>query len=117
MPTTHIMQLHDGPFEKISNGTKKIEIRINDEKRRAIKIGDHIVFTKRTNQGFKIETIMKNLIKAKTFEELFSTINLKMLDCPTMNSIELTESMHEFYSESEEKQYGVIGIEIQKIIP
>ena len=35
----HEMRLHDDPFNKIKQGTKKIEIRLNDEKRKSINIG------------------------------------------------------------------------------
>ena len=37
---THNMQLQPIPFEMIKNGTKTIELRLCDEKRRKIQIGD-----------------------------------------------------------------------------
>ena len=42
---THFMQLQPSPFEMIRNGTKTIELRLYDEKRRKIRIGDTISFT------------------------------------------------------------------------
>ena len=33
----HIMRLNNGPFESIKSGTKTIELRLNDEKRKRIK--------------------------------------------------------------------------------
>lgn len=41
------MRLHNAPFELIKNGTKTIEIRLNDEKRSLIKEGDIIEFENR----------------------------------------------------------------------
>lgn len=41
----HQMKLVDAPFELIRSGQKTIELRLNDEKRQIIKIGDFIVFT------------------------------------------------------------------------
>ena len=41
---THNMKLNDAPFETIKNGKKTIELRLYDEKRRKIKIGDTICF-------------------------------------------------------------------------
>lgn len=38
------MKLQDKYYEYILNGTKRIEIRLNDEKRQGIKIGDKIRF-------------------------------------------------------------------------
>ena len=37
---THYMKLWDAPFNAIKSGTKTIEMRLNDEKRSAIKIDD-----------------------------------------------------------------------------
>ena len=39
------MKLQNDPFTKIKNKTKTIEMRLNDEKRRKIKIHDLIEFT------------------------------------------------------------------------
>ena len=41
---THKMNMNPSPFEKIRNGTKTIELRLYDEKRRKIEIGDTIIF-------------------------------------------------------------------------
>ena len=38
----HEMRLHNEPFVLIKDGTKTIELRLNDEKRRQIKVGDYI---------------------------------------------------------------------------
>ena len=38
----HEMKLNNGPFERIKNGTKTIELRLNDEKRKLLKIKDLI---------------------------------------------------------------------------
>ena len=38
------MKLNEKYFEYIKRGTKRIELRLNDEKRKLIKIGDKIRF-------------------------------------------------------------------------
>ena len=40
----HVMKLHSTPFEMIQSGRKTIELRLHDEKRRLISIGDEIKF-------------------------------------------------------------------------
>lgn len=40
----HTMKLKEDPFERMKNGTKTIEFRLYDEKRRKIKVGDEIEF-------------------------------------------------------------------------
>lgn len=40
----HIMRLNPLPFKMIASGEKTIELRLNDEKRRLINVGDEITF-------------------------------------------------------------------------
>jgi len=40
------MKLNESPFEKIRSGEKIIEIRLYDDKRKNINIGDIIIFSK-----------------------------------------------------------------------
>ena len=42
----HKMKLNESPFERIKNGTKTIEFRLYDDKRKKVKIGDEIEFSK-----------------------------------------------------------------------
>ena len=42
----HKMKLNESPFERMKNGTKTIEFRLYDEKRKQIKVGDQIEFSK-----------------------------------------------------------------------
>ena len=41
----HEMKLNNEPFIKIKNGTKTVELRLNDEKRKLLNVGDVICFT------------------------------------------------------------------------
>ena len=64
----HQMKLLESPFERIKNGTKTIEFRLFDEKRKQIKIGDQIEFSKLPDLKEKllvdvIEYIKKILLK------------------------------------------------------
>lgn len=47
MKTIHNMNLNNGPFSRIKDGTKTIELRLNDEKRQLLKENDFIEFTNR----------------------------------------------------------------------
>ena len=38
----HKMKLNESPFERIKDGTKTIEFRLYDDKRKKVKIGDEI---------------------------------------------------------------------------
>ena len=108
----HNMNLNNRPFESIKEGTKTIELRLNDEKRSLLKVGDEIEFTNRdTNEKLSVDII--NLHKYPSFEELY-----KHFDKVEMgyNKDEPAESkdMEAYYSKEEQDKYGVLGIEIRK---
>ena len=42
----HKMKLSESTFERIKNGTKTIEFRLDNEKRQQIKVGNKIEFSK-----------------------------------------------------------------------
>lgn len=107
----HEMRLNNGPFELIKSGVKTIELRLNDEKRQKIKIGDIIKFESRTT-GEMIEVEVINLYKYSSFEELykkFDKISLGYLEDEEANP----KDMELYYSKEEQEKYGVLGIEIK----
>lgn len=66
----HQMKLLESPFERIKNGTKTIEFRLFDEKRKQIKIGDQIEFSKLPDLKEKLLVDVIELYKEDTFETL-----------------------------------------------
>ena len=66
----HRMNLHNSPFELIKNGTKTIELRLNDEKRQLLNKGDIIEFTNRVTFEM-IEAEIIELHYYDSFEELY----------------------------------------------
>ena len=110
--TTHEMKLHASPFEKIRNGIKTIELRLFDEKRHTIQMGDDIIFTN-TVSGEKLCATVKKLHRFDSFEELYKT--LPLLQCGyTAEDVDSAHpsDMEQYYSAEEQKQYGVVGIEL-----
>lgn len=54
----HEMRLNDKPFNLIKQGTKNIELRLYDEKRKLLNEKDIIVFKNRsTDEELKVEVI------------------------------------------------------------
>lgn len=108
---THEMRLHDEPFTLIKNGTKTIEMRLYDEKRREIHEGDSIEFTNRITN----EKIMTDVIKLhiyKSFKELYEHFNKISLGYKE-NEEANPEDMKSYYSQEEQDKYGVVGIELK----
>lgn len=103
------MKLQNEPFNQIKLGTKKIEIRLNDEKRKLFKINDYIEFTNITTLEIMFVKIT-NLCHFKNFEDLFNYLDNSTLGCSSY------EEMYKYYSREEENKYGILGIEI-KVLP
>ena len=59
----------------IKNKTKTIEMRLNDEKRSLIKIGDSIVFTNNVS-GETLEVEVIDIKKYRDFKELYKDYNI-----------------------------------------
>lgn len=112
----YLMQLNKKPFELIKSGKKTIELRLNDEKRKVIKVNDTITFISRENQAERITAKVINLHYFDSFKDLYSVLPLEK--CGYLKEELSTASyldMQEYYSINEQVLYGVVGIEIERI--
>lgn len=109
--TTHQMNLQSKYFDFIKNGTKRIELRLYDEKRQQIKLGDSIEFSKSENEKFKVRVI--GLLRYETFSDLFNDFDISVLADQSMTKQELLNVLQEFYTPEKQAQYGVLGIRLE----
>ena len=107
----HKMNLAPSPFKAIAAGQKTVEMRLCDERRVNISVGDEIEFE-------NIETIQ--LIRCKVvglahfrdFFELYSHYNKAVLGY-NEDDIANPEDMYQYYSPEKIAQNGVLAIEIK----
>lgn len=111
----HEMKLQPKYFNFILNGTKRIELRLNDEKRQTIKVGDTIKFLKEPNldESFLVKVI--ELIKYNSFLEMFNDYDISILSDNSMSKEELLNDLEKFYTKEKQKTYGVLGIRFELI--
>lgn len=112
----HTMKLKPAPFEKIRAGKKTIELRLYDEKRKQISVGDSIRFVKADNASDTIDTTVEDLFVFDSFEELY--IHLPLKECGYAEEELQTASskdMELYYSKEEQGRYGVVGIKISLV--
>ena len=108
------MNLCRKPFDMIVSGEKTIELRLYDEKRQLVKVGDTIVFTDLENPVKKIITEVISVNVFKSFAELYK--NLPVLKCGYRpGEIAYPDDMLKYYSREQEEKYGAVGIEIKII--
>ena len=112
----HRMNLRPGPFEMIASGRKTIELRLWDEKRQGIVVGDTIVFRHTDDSARQVKTVVKALHRFHSFEALYAALPLDQ--CGYLPE-ELAQASHEdmlaYYSQQEQERWGVVGIAIELI--
>ena len=113
MSTTHEMKLQPKFFDFIKYGTKRIELRLYDEKRRNIELGDKIVFRKEPELKEVVEATVVGLLGYKSFKELFEDFDMSLLADRSMTKGELLEVLEEFYTVEKQEEFGVLGIKVE----
>ena len=107
------MKLNESPFERMKNGTKIIEYRLNDEKRQLVRIGDTILFAKLPNLDERLLTEVIDIQSFKTFYDAFKELR-NQSNADTDDDIEKSvTSMRKFYSQEDEEKYGTLAIKIK----
>ncbi len=111
----HEMKLQPEYYNYILNGTKRIEIRLFDEKRQQIKIGDTIKFLKEPefNESFNAKVV--GLLRYNSFEDMFKDYDISILADKSMTKEELITVLEQFYTKEKQEMYGVLGIRIELI--
>ena len=107
------MNLQPKYFDFIKDGTKRIELRLYDEKRQSVQLGDIIEFAKSEDEKFKAEVV--GLLRYNSFADLFEDFDISILADSSMTKQELLEVLGEFYTEEKQAEFGVIGIRIKLI--
>lgn len=107
----HRMKLRTAPFEKIRNGSKTIELRLNDEKRQQVQIGDFIEFSCLDNPKQRIQTRVIALHHFSSFAELYNFLPKEKLGY-NASETPSPDHMNEYYTRDKQDKYGVLGIEI-----
>lgn len=111
----HHMNLVISAFIKILDGSKTIELRLNDEKRQRIKVGDIVVFNCSSTKDVIVAQV-KQLQKFSDFEELYAVLPIEKCGY-TKDELDAAQytDMEQYYTKEQIKKYGALGIELCNI--
>lgn len=110
----HTMKLAPNPFEMIKIGAKTIELRLYDEKRRKIRVGDLIEFVSTENARDVICVKVTDIFVFDSFETLYKSLPLSACGYTTENVANASpDDMNVYYSKEEQSKCGVVGIKIE----
>ena len=109
----YTMHLDAEPYAKIANGSKTIELRLYDEKRRALKAGDRIVFVSEHGEA-EVEVVALHVFA--DFDGLYAALDLRRCGYDEKDiGYARAEDMLRYYPTEEQRKWGVVGIEIRLI--
>ena len=107
----HTMKVQTKYYNLLKFGTKTIELRLWDEKRQLIQVGDSITFSDLSNPDDTFTAQVVALHHAPSFDKLCDIIQPPQAGFSTKQ--ELIDCLQEFYTLEAQEKYGVVGIEIK----
>lgn len=112
----HQMKLFKEPFFRIKERRKIIEVRLFDEKRQKVSIGDEIEFSLIDNPEEKISVKVIGLSTFRSFKDLYSSFHYSLFGHPHGTILdEQLKDILERYSKEDEENYGCLAIHIELI--
>ncbi len=107
------LKLQPWCFDYIKNGTKRIELRLNDEKRSLIKLGDNIKLIREPKMEEEITIKVIGLLKYNSFDDLFNDFDIAILADREMPKDDFMKELEKFYTKEKQEEYGVLGIRFE----
>ncbi|MBE5736026.1 MAG: ASCH domain-containing protein [Clostridiales bacterium] len=108
-----IMKMQGEFFDQVKSGKKIYEVRLYDEKRQKIGIGDTIIFKKQPELIDGVVTKVVDVKRFDTFEQMAQTLSLSSVGFDNKNAGQVARFYRSIYSREDEKKYGVIAFKIE----
>ncbi len=108
---THKMSLKTEPFFQIRDGKKRVELRLLDEKRKKIRVGDQIIFTHTENTEEIIHARVIGLHTYQKFNDMLVDFSCRAMGVPE-GTENLDQLMLSYYSKAEIQTFGALAIRL-----
>ena len=105
--STHVMHLEPEYYALMLSGEKRIEVRLNDEKRRKIAVGDKVKFNENGSDRSFFATVTGRYVyndATELFEDLSQELHIK--------KAELTDALERIYGQSAVEMHGLCALRI-----
>ena len=110
----HTLHLAPGPYDLVDRGKKTIELRLNDEKRRKIAVGDILRFENAEDDDDVVFARVTALYSFGSFAELYRALPLEQCGYAAEElSAASPADMDRYYSPEEQRCRGVLGIRFE----
>lgn len=114
--TTHEMRLDKNAFELMKQGSKTLELRLLDEKRQQVKIGDHITFKLFPTLDHECTMEVTALLHYPDFNSLLDDVDMVWLGYDDSKRDWVKQAMYNIYTPEEEKEFGALGIRLKQAV-
>ena len=111
----YIMRLDKEYFDLVVLGKKKIEIRLNDSKRKLISEGDFIRFLNRYNELESIDVVIDELKISNSFKNVLNDTSSSFLGWSNLSTAEMLKKLYKIYNSKDEYSLGVLRISFHVI--
>ena len=105
------MRLINEAYEAVINGTKRVEIRLLDEKRSKLKRGDTITFTNYDDHNKSFDVVIIDLKTFNNINEVIYNYDISLLLSKETKREDLVKMFNNIYTIDEQNKYNVITIE------
>jgi len=109
----HTLKLDEKYYNYILYGTKRIELRLNDEKRKLMHKGDILTFFKQPLLEESFDTKIVDLIYFHSFDEAINSLPFELIAGSNDNKQSLINDLNRIYSKEKQENYGVICIKLE----
>jgi ASC-1-like (ASCH) protein len=109
----HAMHLTHPAYDRMEDGRKTLELRLNDPKRREIRVGDVIRFEGVSEDAEAFYAQVKELLPFPSFRALYAALPLSEMGySPAEEKDASSADMDKYYSPEEQARWGVLAIRV-----
>ena len=109
----HEIKVKEIYYNKIKACEKIYEVRLLDEKRKQIKVGDTLRINKEPLMEEFLDGEVVDLVMFKSFDEMANSLPAKEIGFNGCNEKQIVDEYHKFYSKEVEQKYGVVAIKLK----
>ena len=112
----HRMHLAHRPFQRMEDGKKTLELRLNDPKRREMRVGDVIRFEDASDETEILHMEVTELLLFPSFRELYAALPPgEMGYLPEEEASAAPADMEAYYSPEQQARWGVLAIRVKEL--
>lgn len=116
------IQLTTEPFESLINQGESVDFRLDEDRWRSLRVGDHITFwedfsgwdTQPSPSARRVKTELVDVFRARSFVELIDSLPPEFSRNASRDAV--ISELRQWWTPEVEKKIGVLGLRV-KVIP